>query len=260
MVKYICDKCNKYFDHKSNWIKHQNRKNPCMINEIRYDIKPYSCNYCNKSFTRIDNLYRHEKERCLSRLEYNNNDNLHEQYNLLMNKMIEIQNDMKITKINNTINSNNTNNVQQNINITINPYGKEDLSHITFDDYEKIFNKCNSCIPDFIELKHFNKNKPENSNIYISNMKSNHIFVYDGEQWNLKNKDEVIKDLYDNNCDYLIDKFEDLKDKLDESTLRKFNKFINKYENDIMINNTTERIRYILYNKRHIPLELKKLI
>jgi hypothetical protein len=249
MVKYACDNCDKIFYHKNDYNKHINKKISCNKDEE----KPFICNYCDKRFTRTDNLYRHEKNNCLFRIENERK----MQIEMLVKKITDLESKVNIGN-NTTINNINSNNILQNINIIINPHGKEDISHITFNDYKNIFQKCNSCVPAFIELKHFNKNKPENSNVYISNMKSEHAYVYDGKQWNAKNKNEVMKDLYDNNCEYLIEKFEDLKDKLDESILKKFMKFIGKYEQNEFENNSINGIRYILYNNRSKPIEFRK--
>ena len=46
-----------------------------------------------------------------------------------------------------------------------------------------------------IEKIHFNPKKPENHNVYISNIKNKYAMVYDGNKWNLKNQDETIGDL-----------------------------------------------------------------
>ena len=48
------------------------------------------------------------------------------------------------------------------------------------------------CIPSLIKKIHFNPRKPENHNIYISNIKNKYIMVYDGDKWNLSNQNETI--------------------------------------------------------------------
>ena len=39
---------------------------------------------------------------------------------------------------------------------------------------------------------HFDPKKPENHNIYISNLKNGYIMVYDDGKWDTKNREEVI--------------------------------------------------------------------
>jgi hypothetical protein len=144
---------------------------------------------------------------------------------------------------------NNCNNTINN-NITINAYGKEDLSHLTEKDYKNIFNKCNSAIPLLIEMVHFNNEKPENTNMYISNIKSQFAYIYNGNQWNLMNKDELIDDIYDKKCIILLEKYEDLKDILNTQTVQNFVHFMEKYDTDSMKENVSNRIELLLYNNR----------
>ena len=80
-----------------------------------------------------------------------------------------------------------------------------------------------------LEMIHFNENKPENANVFISNIKSPHAYVYDGKKWILKNKSELIDDIYNNKCIIIIDKFDDMKEILNKQTIENFNKFINKH-------------------------------
>ena len=62
-----------------------------------------------------------------------------------------------------------TQNIQQNINqnIKILAYDNTDLSHLKIRLF-KMFRRSNFCIPHLIEKIHFNPEKPENHNIYIS--------------------------------------------------------------------------------------------
>jgi len=99
MVNYICDKCSKNFNKKSNYINHiDNKKKPCnkynikiienTINSCKILQTPanilqtpaisqqktiiknkYICNFCDKSFTRIDNFKIHLEKRCKIRKE-----------------------------------------------------------------------------------------------------------------------------------------------------------------------------------------------
>ena len=48
-----------------------------------------------------------------------------------------------------------------------------------------------------IEKIHFNPLKPENRNIYISNMKDKYIMVYEEGNWIIKHKSSEIDNLYE---------------------------------------------------------------
>ena len=289
MQEYHCVACRKNFKLKSNYERHMRRKIPCnnitniddlALVEIKNDVVEYlSCAYCNEIFTRKYNLIRHIEGRCkiktkqdeemelIKHLDIDNKikelhimkndmDEREKQFNTLIDRLIEFEKLIDITKINNiSNNSNNSNNVN-NISITINAHGNEDLSHLTEEDYKKIFKLCNSSVPAFIELKHFDKNHPENCNVFISNINSEYASVYNGNQWILKDKNKVIGDLYDDNCDYLIDKFNDLKHKLNITLKTNFGKFIDKHESEKTIKQMSKSIKLVLYNNRIIPLEI----
>jgi len=108
----------------------------------------------------------------------------------------EIEKLKKGTKIVNTQNAdkiqNNTNCGNNTVNnIKIIAYGKEDLSHLLENDYKQILNKGFKSVPALVESIHFNKNKPENHNIYISNMRDNYVLIYDGRNWQLREREKT---------------------------------------------------------------------
>ena len=90
-----------------------------------------------------------------------------------MQKQIEkLSNKLQIQNINNGTINNNTFNIQL-LNHT-----DTDYSHLTETDYIKCIKDCNQCVKTLIEKVHFNKDKPENMNIYLSNIKGNYLMVY----------------------------------------------------------------------------------
>lgn len=103
-----------------------------------------------------------------------------------------------------------------------------------------------------VELIHYNKDKPENTNVYISNIKSQYAYVYDGNKWILKNKSELIDDIYDNKCIIVIDKFDDMKKILNNNTIVLFNKFVEKHDTNNMRKIASDKIELILYNNRDL--------
>ena len=263
MVEHICQKCNKTFTHKGAYDRHLSRQKSCAKTQnttsvthttalsieskiVNDSTKINICIHCDKSFTRNYDLKRHQNMNCKTK---KNNE-----IDILKKKIMELEKkhtNNAITNSNN--NTQNTNNgTINNNNITINQYGKEDLSHLTFNDFNGIFNKCNSCVPNLIDLIHFNKDKPENNNIYISNLKGPYAMIYDGHKWNVADKNTTVDDMYDDKCDILVSKYENLKDHLDEKTMNKFTKFLNKYEDEEIKKNITKNIKLMLYNNREI--------
>jgi hypothetical protein len=176
-----------------------------------------------------------------------------EQNKELKDELLKMKN-ITMTNSNNTINCNTiTNN-----SISLVAFGKEDLSYISNNIYKKIFASGSKSVLEFISHIHFNENKPEHSNVYISNIRDKYAMIYDGNKWILKDQTVVIGDLFENNKDNIIDKFEDLFEKLSERIINKFYRFINKEDNDKLINSIKQEIRLLLYNKKEIPLNIRK--
>jgi hypothetical protein len=280
MVEYECDKCHKKFDHKGNYDRHISKKISCL-ESIKYknnngDNK-FVCNICNIEFNKKYNLQRHLLDRCgIKKSEQSNNlltvnneqqkliEKLTDELKLLkQNKTNEKQlNQAQINgnqNINGNHNINGNNNGNTNITINVMAYGKENLSHLTDDDYKKIFCLCNTSVPEFIKLKHFNKDHPENSNVYIPSLTGTHGYMYDGKQWNAMEKHQLLSNLYDDNCDFLIDKYNEFLEKNGINNTIRFDRFIDKHENEIIIKDTGKKIEMIAYNNREIAKSLRRI-
>jgi hypothetical protein len=100
-----------------------------------------------------------------------------------------------------------------------------------------------------IEKIHFNPTKPENMNIYISNMKDKYIMVYDGTNWNLANKREEIDKIYEEK-ELLLEEW--LEENKDQEMKDKFMKYINNRDDDELINSIKEDIKLMMYNKKEM--------
>jgi hypothetical protein len=240
MVLYECVCCNFSSNLKANYKRHlktpkhiDNVKNPNhniinILNDpkksmfdpqmIHFDptnnpvSNKFNCGFCDTSFTFLTNKRRHELYRC------KHNSNVVNSIIYEKNKTIEtIENDKKqlykqiellLTKVGNTTNIVNTQNIQ------LNNYGNEDLSHITDKFKESLIKIPYGMIPKLIEAIHFNDKIPANKNIIFPNKKENKIKIYNGSKWIYKDKEETINDLmdgkyfildtfYDDNCDNL---------------------------------------------------------
>ena len=300
-MTYICHKCNVPFSTNGSLQRHNNKKNPCNVDEKKI-IKENKrkCPDCDKSFCSNQTLVYHMDGRCKIKNDKNiniqptnetSNKQLLQEDNLLMilkllqkkDEDIEIlkkeNNQLKKSKtdkpsvvngdLNNiqstdTINSSiinvqnihneihqNDQNDQNNV-VKLIAYGKEDLSYISDDNYKFLFNKGYNSVPHFIEYIHFNKNKPENQNIYISNMTNKYVLIYDGEKWILKCRDDILREMIEIKTDILNEKFISLIKTLDENTIKKFNCYLDDHYEDIIIEQIMKNIKLILYNRKQI--------
>jgi vacuolar-type H+-ATPase subunit I/STV1 len=146
-----------------------------------------------------------------------------------------------------------------NFNIKIVAYGKENLDRITEKDFRRILNRGMNSVPELVKKIHFDKNYPENHNVYISNLRDSYVLTYDGNTWKLANRDEALQQLFESKSGILETKFEELIDSLDECTIEKFQNFLeatkdtNQYVQDIK-----NELKKILYNNRQIIVQTRK--
>ena len=236
-LKKECVYCDKLIS-KSNYSKHLNR---CKVRE------------------KIEK----EKEQIYKKLiEQMNNQN--NKINIIEKQNIQIikENNKLKTRIN--INDNrktniNSNNIIQN-NIKLVALGEEDLYKLNKKAITVILGKGYQSVQQLVTYTHFNKNNPKYHNVYIPNMRDKYAMAYDGQQWNLTNKKEVVEQLYEDKEFFLEEKFKEFYISLSEPTQRKFNRFLDSInmENKKVIDKIKHEIKLILYNKRKIPLATKE--
>jgi hypothetical protein len=206
------------------------------------------CKYCEKEYKHKSSLSNHIKYRCTK----NKDEDLKELVRLLnlqlqeQQNKIEVQN-KKIEKLMGKLEisgSFNTTNIQNNF--TLLGYRETDVSHLTDEDYRFCIKKVNHCVKSLIDKVHFNPLKPENRNIYISNMKDKYLMVYDGSNWNLANKKEELERLFEEK-EMMLEEW--LESNPDPILKDKFLKYLNNKEDDVCLNQIKEEIKLMLYNK-----------
>jgi hypothetical protein len=274
MTIYVCDRCKKDFNNNTHYKTHLNRKNPCK------KLKDFTCVKCNNLFSTKRSLDRHILKFC-KKNQTNEFNNSHELITYFMKKINEVESsnkqyiekfnkqgedikkqgeDMKKLQLqlNNSkvTNIQNNNNIQNNINILA--YGSETLSHIKKEDFEKLFNSGHSSIPDLIKLIHYNDKVPQNANMYISNLKTNYVIVFDGIKWILKQMDEHLNELFENSTEHLEDNFTNLLKSLSKRTKNRFTRFLDQIDEDKTKNGVKDNLKLLMYNERNLPLRMVK--
>jgi len=272
MNVYFCKSCNyksslmsHYNRHLKTGKHHKNTENSTQIQQlfsidstktqqllnIKCD-KKYNCKYCGKNFKHMQSMYRHIKYSC----KKNKDEDLNELVRL-MNLQLEKKDEQietltkQIEKLmgklqiqNNFVNSNI---IQNNNNIQLLAYKNTDISHLTKKDYINSIKKMNFCVKYLIEKVHFNPDKPENMNIYISNLKNKYIMIYDGQTWTAKDKKTEIENLF-------LDKEMLLEQWLEEECYPelkdKFVKYLNNKEHDETLNMIKDEIKLMMYNNK----------
>ncbi len=265
----ICNYCEKSFTRKDILTRHI--KHYCPVVKQQNKEK-------QEIFDKLKSEDR-EKQEIINKLKL-----LEEQYNtvITINKQLEngtknleneIKNLKKEIKTGQPITNNTQNNNTQNNNIINNTtnniimvsYGHEDLSKITPKMLSNACKKGYNSIVHLVETVHFNPIFPEFHNVYIPSVKDKHAMVYYDDMWNLKNKDDVVNDMYDANRDYIMENIEGINNLLNDGEKRSLNRWLDSEKNKgksekdrKAIDCTLENLKLLLHNKRHIPVATRK--
>jgi len=219
----------------------------------------YKCKYCEHSYRHKSSLSKHVKYTCtknkdedltelvrllnlqLETQKQEFNEKIDSQSKKIESQSKQIEKLMGKLEVNGSFNNNTINNIQ------LLAYRATDVSHLTEQDYRSCLKKVNHCVKHMIERVHFNPTKPENMNIYISNIKDKYIMVYDGMNWNLANKKDELDRLYEEKEMML----EEWLDSNPEKELKdKFLKYLNNKESDECLNRIKDEIKLMLYNNQ----------
>ena len=272
MPLYNCDICEKQFNQRSHYTRHINRIYPC---DLLKNNNINKCKYCESEFTKNSSLNRHINEnRCKVKKTLDNDKEEIFQKLLSEIKELKISNNRilrdnetlkkKIGKSrtntfnNSSINNGSINNGTIN-NIKIVAFGKEDISHISDKEWLQILNKNYKSIQDLTLKTHFDNNKPENQNIYISNLRSKYIMVHNGNKWEVKDRKDTVDDLYDEKAYIIFNKVDELTKKLPIRIVDKFNEIKTGYDEDKIRKVLLKELDMTLYNQRNIPIYTHKI-
>jgi hypothetical protein len=160
-------------------------------------------------------------------------------------------------QIDNSIhNQNNLNNQQQNIYIV--DYNKEDLDKIDKDEILAIMKRGFQAPVELTRTIHFNPKYPEFHNIYIPRINERNGMVLVSGKWRMMNRNELVEDVYENKRDYIIQNMNSFMDKLDENKKKSLKRWLDRDNNDESIKNTKSDIKMLLFNNRHMVMDRKK--
>ena len=281
MKKYFCIHCNYDAKVKSSYDKHlktkkHNEKINCYPNviqsypnviqsypnivqnekKIKSTKTSHQCKYCSKIYKYRSGLSKHIKYTC----KKNNDEDFKELARLLnenqkqiglKNKQIETM-QKQIDKLTNKLQIQNINNgtiINNTMNIQLLNHKDTDYSHLTHKDYITCIKDCNRCVKTLIEKVHFNANKPENMNIYLSNIKGRYLMIYKDNEWQIQDKKIQIDDMYDYN-EYVLENWYDEYVEKYPSIIESFKTYLKNRDSNTMLNIIKEEILVMLYNKR----------
>ena len=186
-----CTKCSKIYKTKKSLINHEKK---CI------GINSLTCPRCMKLFTSYGNKSRHIKtNNCKAKsIIHSSNNNITPNVNI---------------NGNNNINGSNNNIINNNY---INNFGCERTDYITYDDmYNIIRLSGDNVIPRYIEMKHFNKDFPENHNIKYE--KNNNCLIKKNGEWKITNIENLSNNLINKNSNEIRNYYNNYKTKINNS-------------------------------------------
>ena len=141
-----------------------------------------------------------------------------------------------LQKINKQLINNNNSNNTTNTNIINNTYVKfGSVQHSSVLKESVILNILNrpfESLEESIKSIHFNKDLPEYNNIYITNMKDNLAYIFNGKQFISVRKNDILDELIDNHKDQIENSFEEFKNKLSDFRIKRIEAFLDLINND----------------------------
>ena len=264
--KYICEYCNRHYTRRQNMWRH---KKTCklqndIINDEEYALDINARTIIEAKVKELEELKKREiqklKEIFMDQLDIALKKKEQETYKLMAMSGTASQNNT------NCIVNHNNDNRKLELVLNLNSYKNTDHSHLTDQDYLECIRKGNMGIPYLIEKIHFNPSKPENHNIFINNIKSDYIKMYDDGRWktalqyetvNMMVQDKAnlvedkIEEWYDNNHIYSRDNYKEI--------LNKFPRFLNRLTDSKYVGRKVEQeSKLILFNKKDLVLDYQK--
>jgi hypothetical protein len=282
---YTCEKCQKIFDKKFNYISHLKKKKPCIsdINNKNINNNPENilnnpdiiqnmikiiedtintnkiidntCPHCKKKFYHKGNVTKHiERKNC----KVIKNDNHTQEMVKKMKEMIENNTNINITNnnIDNSTTNNNNINTTNNIQVNIYSAGKEDLSRLSHDDVIKICTSGTYYPIVAAEIIHCNKNYPEFQNFLISNLRSSTGLVYSNDNWISKSQDEILTNLMKIDKKHVSNLIKDLK--VDNKLKVKLESTKQEIDDNECKEHQKPKIKEKLYNASKMVIKTKK--
>ncbi len=241
---FVCEICKKNYASQSSLCNHNKKFH------YKEKSKIYKCKHCDKTYNILQSRWKHQKT-CNKKEE--------ESQNIIINKKNKIQN---------TINNNNTRNINHgtiNNNIIINNYKNDNIEYVSekFKDnlFNQLKNKKNQIkpIPYIIENIKFNPVHKENHNVRIKSDRSKIGLIYDEHKWKAINKNELLDDLMKYGFKIFQKYYNERKDKLSENIIDNYDEFEKTYKTDLKkeIKDKIENIAYIftLNNDDENPLD-----
>lgn len=282
MVFYKCMYCQKKFDHKALFNKHNKTKCSTEFEKQIQHYKSfdkfkcfseilllknkisqtYKCEDCCTLFSCFTELKNHIIEGLCEKLVIN------KQHKANANVTTNSNSNNTITNSNNTItNSNNTaNTVNINNNFNLVPFDKIQYDYVSEDVLKQIFEVPGEALPLMTKVIFFDKTNPENNIIFCPNLKDEFVYVYTNsphskDGWERQYKKDFYSTLMQRQL-FSLDAFKELLDDdenyLDISSFSGYEKMSKAIRTDKKVKKEyIDKIAYISYDNRELVKNTK---
>lgn len=219
--EFRCIVCNTGFKSKKNLEKHTINSKLHLKRISSSDAEPHQCE-CGKQYSYRQSLHLHKK-RCKFNPSTQQN---------LESKIEKLQNQIEQLLIAQTCSS--TTNIgtqNNNVHITINAFGKENVDYITNKVCLQIVNQVFNSIHTAAHIVFFNPDHPENHNIKIPNKKEPYAMVMkDNQQWEIMDRKKAIAEMTQKSYHVVEESFEKVQNQVKPSKQDNFQKFRDKMD------------------------------
>ncbi len=257
-MKYKCFSCSYSSDKRLNVVRHLEKKKKCPgateDNIVELPDEVFKCIYCKKDYASNKNLLVHEKS-CKASIE-----DLKQVIKDLTNGSCNNRGIIANVVNNNSNNVNVTNNTSVNNTFVINDYKKSKYDHISKNDILEYMRGPFTVIPNIVKRIHFDPNRPENHNAYISNARTKQGHVKQQGSWVSVDGKELARDMMSDYHYKFLHCYSE-----DEKLCQQYPDFERLYANyERHTNNKDEdvckKIMDVLYDNREVCLNTKKLM
>ena len=234
------------------------------------------CTYCGKLFKHKSSRSRHEKQYCQynERIPYsrlvdllNNKNDLimkidgeNKSYDTKLNQLKDKIKTLvdKIECIETGYENKNDTKSSKNINaiLNINNYHQTNYDFLTKTDFVRCIRDCNKCVPRLVERVHFNPNRPENMNIFVSSYQGKFLMIYRNGKWIMRPKKSEVDTLFEEKELILENWLDEFGEQYPE-LVHKYKRYINNKNSAGVqfINELKNEIVMLLYNNRDMVLK-----
>ncbi len=232
----LCNHISKYHSEKNSEKIGNNSENIRKNSEKNEEILSYPCRKCNKIYQNIKSRWSHEKI-CANKTD--NNETVQQQINDLKTQVsLLLQEKGKIhhktlQKINNQLNNINNGTIINNTYIKF-----PNMSYVNIlkeKEILKILSKQYMSLEESIKTIHFNDKFPEYNNIFITNLKDDLAYVFNGKKFIAVKKHEMLTELIDIHSNEINLSLESYDKKLPEKIIERLSKFLEKLNDEYRV-------------------------